>query len=123
MSTNRPLLFPKSLRLLNAKAFERVFKHASYRASDRYCLILATPNSEQVPRLGLVIAKKHIRLAVERNRIKRLIRESFRKQQHQLPTIDAIVLARKGLDQLDNNDINARLNKLWKKIQHQANRQ
>lgn len=69
------------------------------------------------PRLGLVIAKKNIKLAVGRNRVKRLIRESFRSRQHQLPAIDAIVLARKGLDQLNNGDIDKILDKLWQKLQ------
>jgi ribonuclease P protein component len=121
MSEQRPLNFPKSHRLLNANAFDDVFKNNSFRASHRYCLILAKTNIEEGPRLGLVIAKKHIRLAVERNRIKRLIRESFRQQQHQLPKIDAIVLARKGLDELDNSDINSILDKLWQKLVRQVN--
>ncbi|MGH1486651.1 MAG: ribonuclease P protein component [Cellvibrionaceae bacterium] len=117
---NRPLSFPKALRLLTANDFEQVFSKSDYRASHRHFLILAIPNQHSEPRLGLVIAKKHIRLAVERNRIKRLIRESFRHQQHQLSGIDAIVLARKGLDQLDNKAINNTLDKLWRKIQLKA---
>lgn len=118
--SNRPLPFPKALRLLTAKDFKQVFSKSDYRASHRNFLILATPNQLSQPRLGLVIAKKHIRLAVERNRIKRLIRESFRHQQHQLSGIDAIVLARKGLDQLDNKAISKTLDKLWLKIQYKA---
>ena len=115
--------FTKSQRLLNAKDFENVFGNTEYRSSHRYGLILATPNAYQQGRLGLVIAKKHIRLAVERNRIKRLIRESFRQQQHQLTGIDAIVLARKGLDQLDNRSIHTLLNQLWQKIQKQRDKE
>jgi ribonuclease P protein component len=119
-SQQNTLSFPKTSRLLTAKHFEWVFSDASFRASNRYCLILARNNTLRIPRLGLVIAKKHIRLAVERNRIKRLIRETFRQQQHQLPGIDAIVLARKGLDQLENPDIHMMLNQLWQKIQKQT---
>jgi ribonuclease P protein component len=48
----------------------------------------------------LVIAKKHLRFAVQRNRMKRLIRESFRKQQQSFQGLDVIVLSRKGVDLL-----------------------
>ena len=111
----RPLSFPKSRRLLNASDFKGVFSNTQYRISHRYFLILATKSTSSTPRLGLVIAKKHIRLAVERNRIKRLIRESFRQQQ--LPTVDTIVLARKDLDKLSNRKIESILNELWQKTQ------
>ncbi|MFT6389636.1 MAG: ribonuclease P protein component [Cellvibrionaceae bacterium] len=116
----RPLSFPKSRRLLSSKEFEWVFADASVRASNQHCLILSRPNDSEGPKLGLIIAKKHVRLAVERNRIKRIIRESFRQQQHQLPTINAIVLARKGLDKLESKDIHDLLELLWQKIRKKA---
>ncbi len=107
----------KSQRLLNASEFENVFSDHPFKASHRYCLILAKPNIIGHDRLGLVIAKKNIRLAVERNRIKRLIRESFRHQTSNNPGIDAIVLARKGLDKLDNATISQIVNQQWLRIQ------
>ena len=66
------------------------------------------------------MAKKNVRLAVERNRIKRLIRESFRLQQHHLKGIDAIVLARRGLDQKSNQEIFEAVNKQWLTIRKKA---
>lgn len=116
----KPLSFPKSRRLLTSKEFEWVFADASIRASNQHCLILSRPSDNNEPKLGLIIAKKHIRLAVERNRIKRIIRESFRQQQHQLPAINAIVLARKGLDKLENKEIRNVLELLWQKIRKKA---
>ena len=74
---------------------------------------MARPNSTQGPRLGLVIAKKSVKHAVQRNRIKRLARESFRMQQCQLQDVDAIVLARRGLDQLDNTHLRSLFDRLW----------
>ncbi|MEY8215135.1 MAG: ribonuclease P protein component, partial [Colwellia sp.] len=67
-------------------------------------------------RLGLAIAKKRVKLAVQRNRIKRIIRESFRLNQHELPPIDMVVMVKSGIDQLDNNVINQELAKVWRKI-------
>ncbi|GAB1256705.1 ribonuclease P protein component [Aurantivibrio plasticivorans] len=106
----------KSSRLLNSHDFQRVFQDAQFKVSHRYLLILARPNGLSYPRLGLVIAKKNIRFAVQRNRIKRRIRETFRLQQHTLPCLDAIVLARSQLDTLDNTAQTELLNKQWARL-------
>ena len=108
--------FSKSRRLLNAAAFKTVFDHVDNKASSRELLCLAHKNSLDHPRLGLVIAKKNIRLSVQRNRVKRIIRESFRLHQHQLPSIDLIVMARKGLGEMDNADIHAELDRMWHRL-------
>ncbi|NIB39493.1 ribonuclease P protein component [Pseudomaricurvus alkylphenolicus] len=108
--------FPKSLRLLNASDFQSVFDDAPVRAPHPQVLILSRPNEKSYPRLGLVIAKKNIRLAVQRNRIKRILRETFRQHQDQLGGLDAIVLARRGLDELSNPELHKLLNKQWQRI-------
>jgi ribonuclease P protein component len=120
--TKLPVSFslPKRNKLLNKKEFSWVFEKATYKASHRYCLILARESQTGQSRVGLVIAKKHIKLAVDRNRVKRLIRESFRHNQHQLIKIDAIVLSRNGLADIGNPAIYEMLNQLWKKIQSKA---
>jgi ribonuclease P protein component len=110
------LRFTKSLRLLCASDFKPVFDNAPFRASHQYFLILARLNDQTIPRLGLVMAKKHMRLAVERNRMKRLIRESFRLHQEELSGLDIVVLSRKGMDNLSNNDFSQQLNQQWQRI-------
>ena len=112
--------FGKSLRLLNSSDFQSVFDDAPFRASHQHFLVLARANQLDRPRLGLVIAKKHVRLAVQRNRIKRLIRESFRQQQQTLAGIDVIVLARKGMDELTNPVITKQLNQQWQRVLRKA---
>ena len=64
----------------------------------------------------MVIAKKHVSSAVQRNRIKRQIRESFRHIAEKLPGMDLVVLARKDADKLDNKELASKLNILWKDI-------
>ena len=115
--------FPKSLRLLQSSDFKTVFDHAPFRASHQYVLILARPNSFNCPRLGLGIAKKNIRLPVERNRLKRLIRESFRHQQQYLTGLDVIVLARKGMDEMGNSVITEQLALQWQRLVRRVNKQ
>lgn len=112
--------FRKSSRLLSSADYQQVFAHARYKVPHRHLLILAKPNGLERPRLGLVIGKKNIRLAVQRNRIKRRIRESFRLQQHNLPNVDVIVLARSQLDQLSDDRLQALLYKQWSRLSEQA---
>lgn len=108
--------FTRQQRLLTPAQFQAVFQDAPFRASHQQLLILSRPNGLPQARLGLVIAKKHIRLAVGRNRVKRLIRESFRHRQQQLAGLDVIVLARGGLDSLDNHQVLQQLDHQWQRI-------
>jgi ribonuclease P protein component len=103
---------PKSSRLLSSQEFSAVFEKPDKRVSSKYMLILARRNSGETSRLGLVIAKKHIKLAVQRNRIKRIFRESFRAGHHQFDTIDLVFLARNGLDNLTSAEIRAHCDEL-----------
>ena len=114
--------FTKSQRLLNSSDFSAVFDGAQFKAPHSHFLILAIPNALGHSRLGLVIAKKNVRLAKDRNRIKRLVRESFRLKQHNLPAIDAIVLARRGSGELENPALIKTLDSLWKRVAQRANK-
>lgn len=116
----QPCGFHKALRLLNAADYKSVFDDASLKVSSRQVLFLARPNGRKQPRLGLVVAKKNAKYATQRNRIKRIARENFRLRQHQLAGIDTIVLARHGLDQLDNAEIHALFDQLWHQLQKKA---
>ena len=79
-------------------------------------MVLATLQFSSHQILGLAIAKKRVKLAVQRNRIKRQIRESFRLNQHNLPHIDMVVMVKSGTDKLENKEINQQLEKIWRKI-------
>jgi len=63
-----------------------------------------------------------VRKANQRNRIKRIIRESFRLKQHRLSNIDTVVLARRGLDQLSNADLHTLFGQLWHQLQQKADK-
>ena len=49
-------------------------------------------------RLGLIMAKRHAKLATTRNALKRVIRESFRLQRHELPDADYVFRLHKKVD-------------------------
>jgi ribonuclease P protein component len=91
-----PAGFSHSHRLHTAREFGRVFAEPA-RSSDRYFTVLGRPNDRNTARLGLTISRRAAKRAVDRNKLKRLARESFRMQQ-QLPAWDFVVLARPGAD-------------------------
>lgn len=108
--------FGKARRLLNAADYSRVFDGAEARASHQHLLLLARTNLEPGHRLGLVIAKKNVRHAVQRNRIKRIAREVFRQMPASNPSLDVVLLARRGLDQLDNAELSTILQQQWQRL-------
>ncbi len=132
MTDNRAC-FSRQVRLLKADEFSRVFKNP-VRSSDRYLTILAisrlqvntdiaeSPIDIQAngldssPRLGLAISKKNAKRAVDRNRIKRIIRESFRLNCQNLPAIDLVVMAKPNTKHADNPQIFNSLEQHWIKL-------
>jgi ribonuclease P protein component len=114
--------FSKTSRLLDAADFKAVFTNAQFKASSRHFLMLAISNDRLNSRLGLVIAKKHVSLAVQRNRIKRLIRDSFRHHSNLLANLDIVVLARKDADKLQNKQLAETIIALWRELDSKLKR-
>ena len=112
--------FTRDFRLLSPADFKSVFDGAKHKVSCRYILMLAIKQQTPQTRLGMVVAKKNVSKSVERNRIKRLIRESFRHARLQLPGLDIVVLIRKGLDNLPNFVISSKIDALWKDLHTKA---
>ena len=84
-------------KLRCSKDFAIVFSSRN-RSSDCFFLFLAINNKTELARLGLAVPKKNISKAVERNRIKRLIRESFRLRKKRLKGKDIVVFVKKQFD-------------------------
>lgn len=108
--------FSREKRLLNPRQFKAVFDSPSGKVPGKNVLLLARDNDLAHPRLGLVIGKKSVKLSVERNRLKRQIRESFRLNQDALVGWDIVVVARKGLGDLDNAELARQFAKFWKRL-------
>lgn len=85
--------FPRKLRLTSATQFQAVYDR-SVRVSVDPLLVYATPNELDHPRLGLAISRR-AGGAVQRNAVKRRLREAFRLLQHDLPQFDFIISAKK----------------------------
>jgi len=85
--------------------------------------LLARANGLAHARLGIAAPKRQLKRAVDRNRIKRIIRESFRRRQAQLRGLDVVVLVRHGVLALDNAALFRRLDKLWNSLSKKCEKQ
>ncbi len=108
--------FPKTSRLLDAADYKAVFSKAQFKVSCRHFLVLAARNDRSNSRLGLVLAKKNVPLAVQRNRVKRQIRDVFRHNAGLLGNLDLVVLARKDADKLNNKQLKQTIESLWQDL-------
>ncbi len=108
--------FPKTSRLLDAADYKTVFSNAQFKVSCRHFLVLANHRHRPGSRLGLVIAKKNVSLAVQRNRVKRQLRNAFRHNAALLNKLDLVVLARKDADKLNNKQLKDTIESLWRSL-------
>lgn len=111
--------FSPELRLLHTSDFKSVFDGALYKVHQSGFMLLAVPSTHQSlshARIGLVIAKKKIRRAHERNRVKRLARESFRLHQTELPALDIVLMAKADAQHLSNEVLHQELITAWRQL-------
>ena len=88
------------------------------QVADFVCLQVDTT---QDARLGMAVSKKNVRRAVDRNLVKRLVRESFRKRRAQLRGLDLVVLTRRGIPLDDNDILSNSLERHWRRIAKRSN--
>ncbi|NOX44107.1 MAG: ribonuclease P protein component [Gammaproteobacteria bacterium] len=112
---------PRTIKLTQVSDFQRVFKQGCFKSQDKGFVVLAVKNILGCGRLGITVAKKNVASSVARNRIKRLIRESFRHNKNNVKELDIVVIVRRGTDKLDNQTITAALQKHWQRLAQQAN--
>ena len=90
-----PLVFPSAYRLTRRAEFNQVWNKGKKYHTDHFIIIIARKMVGPT-RLGITASRK-IGGAVQRNRVKRLVREIFRKNYPQLkPHVDFSIIAKKG---------------------------
>ena len=100
---------PKRGRLSRSAEFERVYRQGRSKA-NRFLVLYAFPRSDEAPaeeegpRLGLSVSRK-VGGAVERTRVKRVLREAFWAEAERLPGgSDYVVVARPDARELDERE-------------------
>lgn len=87
--------FKRDRRLVRAEDFRRVLK-TGRRDNRRYFSFYSRQGASPVARLGVAVGKRYVRNATARNRLKRVIRETFRHHAARLPAVDFVVVVRQA---------------------------
>lgn len=105
----------KQAKMIKTDDFSSVFNFRK-RISMQYLAIHYQPNLHQRARLGLVVGKKIAKLAVNRNYMRRVLREFFRTQQHDICHVDLIIRVQKKFTKVDFIQIKQEFDSLIGKI-------
>ena len=111
--------FPKTARLSRPEDYRRVFDAPALKVSSAAFILLALHTKMNGSRIGVIIAKKHVKKATRRNRLKRLVREQFRNNRL-TQNFDLVVLARPAANDMDNAEVMRDLTQLWADLRRKA---
>ena len=114
MSNNHT--FSKSNRLLKPSEFQNIYKHGQWVANRELVANFKSQNNH-TSRLGITVSKKVSKRAIDRNRIKRQIREWFRRKKQLCVDFDLIITAKPSAKIKTNQEIQHSLDDLWRKVQ------
>jgi ribonuclease P protein component len=110
---------PRKRRLRRKLEFDTMHARGRRLGNEFFGLIWRA-NESDGPRLGLAVSVKVAGSGVERNRIRRAVRESFRLHQHDLPAVDVVVSARPRIRGAANGELRASLQALWNEVTKQC---
>lgn len=105
--------FNKQKRLLEPSEYQKVFDAPLKKIHSQHLLLFVATGQTQA-RLGLAITKKKLKLAVSRNHLKRLSREYFRLNAHQLGAVDVVLIVKKGYDK--KTDLHEELSHIFREL-------
>jgi ribonuclease P protein component len=108
--------FPRQARLTKPADFKRVFAKPTVSA-DHCFKVLACHGGGCRARLGMAVSRQVDKRAVGRNRIKRVIRESFRRRFAEPgPVVDIVVLPRSESATICNRQLAESLDRHWQRV-------
>jgi len=111
--------FTSTYKLIKAIEFKRVFKKPVV-SSDQFFKILARLNQEENSRLGMAVSRQVDKRAVGRNRIKRVVRESFRhRYSAENVHLDIVVLPKRVTATICNKRLFRSLQGHWSRLENQ----
>ncbi len=111
----KTLRLNKTSKLIKTDEFSSVFNFRK-RIAAKFLAIHYQPNALKQARLGLVVGKKVAKLAVHRNYMRRVLRELFRTQQHEIHQLDLVIRVQKKFEKPDFDVIKQEFNMLITKI-------
>jgi len=117
MNVNPPpsQTFPKRFRLCDDEEIARVFKQGK-RIGGAEFTVLFVANNQVFARLCVIVAKKNLRYANQRNTAKRVVREFFRVHKQELGGRDLVVLVNKSAATFAKKELHLSFERQWKKL-------
>lgn len=115
--SSRPACFTAAHRLLRENGFDHVVRAASL--SDRNFKVFFVHNNEKNARLGIILGKRTLSGAVDRNRVKRTIREAFRQHGIKRRKLDLVVMVRR-IDPQECSTQAGNLNMLFSRVENRC---
>ena len=111
----------KHAKLIKTDDFSSVFNFRK-RIATQYLAFHYLPSQHTKARLGLVVAKKTAKSAVHRNYMRRVLRECFRLQQHEIGAVDLIIRVQKNFGKADFVQIKQEFDELMAKLNQRIHR-
>lgn len=90
----------RSAKIVKTDDFSSVF-NLRKRIASQHLVMRYRLNETNMVRLGLIVSKKTAKLAVQRNYMRRVLRELFRLNQQLLPKLDLVIQVQKAFEQSD----------------------
>jgi ribonuclease P protein component len=109
---------PRACRLLTPLDYAEV-RRRSIKGRSRYFRYNLAPNELNLPRIGVTVSRKVSRLAVQRNRIKRQVKERFRFKKNIVWGYDVVFIGAPGAAACSNKEIQNDLRQLWRHLEKQ----
>lgn len=113
--SGKPAGFPATARLARGGDFDRVFAEGRRVATASFTALYRR-NGLPYSRLGLAVSRKHLRRAVARNTVRRLVREHFRRRRGEFPGLDVVVLSRPPVAEADRRRLHRELEQLCDRL-------
>jgi len=108
--------FKFNQHLRGRDAFSRVLNEGR-RCRVNSLSVFSCPNHLTYCRIGIILSKKQVKRAVDRNYIKRLLKESFRLSQTQFTNMDFVIFGYSGLVHMTKPELRALVTSIWQKLQ------
>lgn len=119
--------FPRSHRLRRRAEFLRVQREGKRVHTKHFVLVVMPGPPVDGPepglrRVGITVTKK-VASAVGRNRVKRVVREVFRKNRHLFPEgCDVVVIAKSGASELGYEDVREEITRVQRPLAQAASK-
>lgn len=111
---------PRERRLLRKVDYEAVYARGRRFGDNLFGVHYLQREPPGPPRIGLSVGLKAAGGGVRRNRIRRVVRESFRLAQHRFGGVDVVVTARGGVRQAPDAAVRTSLDAVWSKLARQC---